>query len=159
MKKKIIIIFTIIISILVFTTILNNNNNKNKFYLEEKYYNNNSFIETNSKDIKKLSKESYILFTYNNYCTLPIPCEYIFEDFMKKNNISIISIPFAEFKKTNYYKKVKYAPTIIIINKGKIIAYLDANSDKDLKKYQDINEFEKWIDNYIYFQVKENEYE
>ena len=159
MKKKIIIIFTIIISILVFTTILNNNNNKNKFYLEEKYYNNNSFIETNSKDIKKLSKESYILFTYNNYCTLPIPCEYIFEDFMKKHNISIISIPFAEFKKTIFYKKVKYAPTIIIINKGKIIAYLDANSDKDLKKYQDINEFEKWIDNYIYFQVKENEYE
>lgn len=159
MKKKIIIIFTIIISILVFTTILNNNNNINKFYLEEKYYNNNSFIETNSKDIKKLSKESHILFTYNNYCTLPIPCEYIFKDFMKKHNISIISIPFAEFKKTNYYKKVKYAPTIIIINKGKIIAYLDANSDKDLKKYQDINEFEKWIGNYIYFKVKEKEYE
>ena len=78
---------------------------------------------------------------------------------MKKHNISIISIPFAEFKKTIFYKKVKYAPTIIIINKGKIIAYLDANSDKDLKKYQDINEFEKWIDNYIYLKLKEKEYE
>ena len=91
-----------------------------------------------------------LLFTYNNYCSLPIPCEYIFEDFMSKYNISIVSIPFKEFKETKYYKKVKYAPTIIIIKEGNIVAYLDANSEKDLDKYQNINDFEKWISKYIY---------
>lgn len=69
---------------------------------------------------------------------------------MTEYNISIISIPFEEYKKTTFYKKVKYAPTIILINKGKIIAYLDANNDDDLAKYQDITAFTNWINTYIY---------
>ncbi len=151
MKKKIIIILGVVLLIVISTIyLLSKNTTKDKIYLTDKYYNNNKFIEVNNKELSKLNKENYILFTYNNYCTLPIPCEYIFEEFMNKYNISIISIPFKEYKKTNYYKKVKYAPTIIIINKGKVVAYLDANSNSDLNKYQDIKEFEQWISNYIY---------
>ena len=151
MKKKIIIILGVVLLIVISTIyLLSKNTTKDKIYLTDKYYNNNKFIEVNNKELSKLNKENYILFTYNNYCTLPIPCEYIFEEFMNKYNISIIYIPFKDYKKTNYYKKVKYAPTIIIINKGKVVAYLDANSNSDLNKYQDIKEFEQWISNYIY---------
>ncbi|MBQ6495081.1 MAG: hypothetical protein IJI49_03675 [Bacilli bacterium] len=148
MKKKYIIILIIVPLIIAIIYMLIHN--QEKFYLNDKYYNNSSFIEIDSNKIQRLNNENYLLFTYNNYCTLPIPCEYIFEDFMKKYNISIISIPFKEFKKTKYYKKVKYAPTVIIIKKGRIISYLDANSEKDLDKYQSINDFEKWISKYIY---------
>ena len=155
MKKRIIILIPIFLIILLISLItVQKNKNIDKFYLNDKYYENGKFIEIDNKEIQKLKKESYILFTYNNYCTLPIPCEYIFEEFMSKYNISFISIPFSKFKKTSYYHKVKYAPTIIIINKGKIVAYLDANSDKDLTKYQDINEFDKWINKYIYLYKK-----
>ncbi len=70
---------------------------------------------------------------------------------MKKYNIDFIKIPFSEFKKTNYYETIKYAPSIIIIKNKEIIAYLDANDDKDLNKYQKLEEFESWMDNYIYF--------
>ena len=132
MKKKYIIILIIVPLIIAIIYMLIHN--QEKFYLNDKYYNNSSFIEIDSNKIQRLNNENYLLFTYNNYCTLPIPCEYIFEDFMKKYNISIISIPFKEFKKTKYYKKVKYAPTVIIIKKGRIISYLDANSEKDLNK-------------------------
>lgn len=148
MKKKYIIILIIVPLIIAIIYMLIHN--QEKFYLNDKYYNNSSFIEIDSNKIQRLNNENYLLFTYNNYCTLPIPCEYIFEDFMKKYNISIISIPFKEFKKTKYYKRVKYAPTVIIIKKGRIISFLDANSEKDLDKYQNINDFEKWISKYIY---------
>ena len=71
---------------------------------------------------------------------------------MKNNNISIISIPYDKYKKTDFVKKVKYAPTIIIIHKNKIVAYLDADKDEDVDKYQDINAFTNWVNKYVYLE-------
>ena len=159
MKKKLSIIALLIVSIIAIINIqifyhTSQEKKYEKFYLDNKYYQSENFIKVNSKEISKLKNNNYILFTYNNYCTLPIPCEFIFEEFMKEHKISFLSISFEEFKKTNIYKKVKYAPSIIIVKNGKIISYLDANSDEDLDKYQDVCAFEKWLENYIYFTNK-----
>ena len=58
-------------------------------------------------------------------------------------------MPFSEFKNTYLYDTVKYAPSVLIVENNKIIAYLDANKDDDLEKYQDVNKFKDWINNYI----------
>jgi hypothetical protein len=127
------------------------NDNKIRFYLSDKYYHTGEFVKVDNKSLEKLNKENFILFTYNPYCNLPISCEKIFEEFMKKYNIDFISISFSDFKETSYYDNVKYAPSVMIIKEGEVIDYLDANDDKDLQKYQDAKEFEKWLDNYVYF--------
>ena len=119
-----------------------------KFYLDDKYYNEGNYIKVN--DINNLKKDTYILYTYNNYCTFNKPCEEIFKEYMEKYKIDFVSIPFEKFKKTQLYNEVKYGPSILIIKEGKIIKYLDANKDSDLQKYQDTKEFEKWINKYIY---------
>lgn len=121
-----------------------------KVYLSDKYYKDSNFISLTADEISNLKDDTYLLYTYNNYCTLEVPCESIFNSFMSLYNISIISIPFDEYKNTSFYKKVKYAPTVILISKGKIVTYLDADSDNDLDKYQDIIAFTKWLDTYIY---------
>lgn len=143
MKKLLLLVLSIIF--------LTSCTKKELISIEDKYYNNNSFIESTSTEIDNYlnNKESFILYTYNNYCTMKIPCETIFQSFMDNNNISIVSIPFAEFKNTKLSKKIKYAPTVIIINKGKIITSLDANSNKDLPKYQDVEEFTNWMKEHI----------
>ena len=69
---------------------------------------------------------------------------------MQKYKIDFVSMGIDDFKKIELYKEVKYAPSVIIINKGKIVTYLDAESDNDSVKYHDENEFEKWISKYIY---------
>lgn len=153
MIKKIVII---VVSVLVILATgcskkMKQDDDITRIYLSDKYYSKGNFIDINSSDLSKLDKENYILFTYNNYCTLSVPCEDIFQKFMKKYKIDFLSISFEEFKKTDFYETVNYAPTIIIIENGKIITYLDANDDEDLDKYQDANEFEKWLNNYIYF--------
>ena len=152
MEKKFMILIGIIAIILIFIFVYHkfNYDNHGKFYLDSKYYSGDSFIKVDNSDVSIFSSESYVLFTYNHYCSLPIPCETIFEEFMKKYNISFLSIPIEDFKKTWIYQKVKYAPSIIIVRDGHIVDYLDANSDDDLDKYQDVNEFEKWISKYIY---------
>lgn len=141
-------IYKIIICIsLLFITGCNKSNEK--FTLNEKYYNNGDFIKVNSNELEKLGKDNYILYTYNNYCAFSVPCEDIFKNFMNKYKIDFISIPFDKFKKTKFYNKIKYAPSVIIIKNGKVISYLDSNSNEDYQKYQDEIEFEKWISKYV----------
>lgn len=120
-----------------------------KFSLDNDYYKESKYINVTKTDIENLNDSNYLLFVYNNYCSLKIPCDTIFKKVMDKYNITVNQITFEEFKETSLYKKVEYAPTIIIVKKGKIIDYLDANSDKDLSKYQDEIEFENWLNKYI----------
>jgi hypothetical protein len=150
MKKKILITSGILLVILLAIFLYFNNNSK--FHLESKYYGNSNFIKANKKSINKLetNKESCIVYTYNAYCNLKIPCETIFKNFMTKYNISFYSVPFDEMKESYLYKKVKYAPSVIIIKNGKVIAYLDADKNADLAKYQDDEAFKNWISKYIY---------
>lgn len=151
-KKKLIIvvcIITALCSVYIINALKNDNNDDNKIHLSDKYYNKGNYTQIKSSDLYKLKNENYILFTYNNYCNMPISCEDVFREFMEKYNIDFLSIPFDEFKKTDFYKTVKYAPSIIIVSQGNIIAYLDADSDEDFAKYQDVNEFEKWLSEYI----------
>lgn len=148
MKKVIIpilLLFVIVIALIIY-------NNNSKIHLSEKYYNEGNYIDTKSTDLNSLNKENYLLFTYNSYCTFKIPCDKIFKETMDKYKIDVLSMPIEEFKKTKFYKKVKYAPSIIVIKKGKIKGYLDPNSNEDLDKYQKSLEFEKWLEKYIYFE-------
>ncbi len=81
-----------------------------------------------------------------------------YEELIRKNHEQELELKslrerlayFDEMKESYLYKKVKYAPSVIIIKKGKIIAYLDADKNADLDKYQNEKVFEKWIKNYIY---------
>ena len=80
---------------------------------------------------------------------LEIPCDEIFKKVMNKYNISFLYLPYEEMKNTFIYDEVKLAPSVILIKEGEIVAYLDAESDEDLLKYQDTEEFEKWLTSYI----------
>lgn len=139
--------FTIIIICLFLSACTNSS----KFSIEKEYYKDSKYIDVNSEDIKKLkeNKKSFIVFTYNNYCMLEIPCDEIFKKVMNKYNISFLYLPYEEMKNTFIYDKVKLAPSVILIKEGEIVAYLDAESDEDLLKYQDTEEFEKWLTSYI----------
>ena len=120
-----------------------------RFVLDNQYYNQWEFIQVNTWDITSLKSWNYVLFTYNNYCALKIPCDEIFKKFMQKYNIDFLSINYENFKKTHLHDTVQYAPSIIIVKNWKVIAYLDTEKDGDLEKYQDVNEFEKWISKYV----------
>jgi len=140
MKKYIIVVIVVTLTVIILKP--------SKMYLTDKYYSEGKFIE--NIDISTLKNENYILYTYNPYCSFETPCEDIFKAFMLKNKIDIISLPFSKFKETYLYSKIKYAPSIIIVKKRKVVAYLDANSDKDTKKYQDEKSFETWVKKYVY---------
>ena len=145
MSKKIVLI--LIITFFITGCI---NNKTEKVYLTDKYYNKGELITVNKTDIENLTNETYVVYTYNNFCNLPIHCETIFKKVMEKYHLDFLAIPYSEFKDTFIHETVSYAPSIIIVHNKDIIAYLDANKDSDMDKYQDAIEFENWINNYIY---------
>ena len=122
-----------------------------KFSIEKEYYQESKFINVKNEDIEKLKEEkkSFIVFVYNNYCLLETPCDEIFKKVMDKYNISFLYLPYEEMKKTFIYDDVKLAPSVILIKEGKIVTYLNTESNDDLPKYQDADEFEKWLTSYI----------
>lgn len=143
-----VIVFIILIPLsLLFIT----NLTKQKITLESKYYNTGKFIDINVANLNELlnNKENFILFTYNNFCTFKVSCDEIFNESIKELNITILKIPFDEFKTTDLYNEVNYAPSVILIKDGKIVEYLDPEKNEDLPKYQDKKEFTSWIKKYI----------
>ena len=139
MKKVVVFILTLLL--------ITGCNKIEKIHLSDKYYNKGNYI--NIKDLDGLEKDSYVIYTYNYYCSFEIPCEKVFKEYMEKYKIDFLSMPFEYCKKTSLYKKVKFGPSIVIVKQGKVIAYLDADDDKDLEKYQDSKKFEEWINKYI----------
>ena len=126
--------------------------NSSRFSIEKEYYKESKFINVKSEDIEKLkeNKKSFIVFTYNNYCILETPCDEIFKKVMDKYSLSFLYLPYEEMKNTFIYNEVKMAPSVILIKEGNIVAYLDAESDEDLPKYQDVDEFDKWLNSFIF---------
>ncbi len=150
--KKILTILVVIFSIFILCSCEKQKEDDSKIYLDKKFYEKSEIIKIKADEFKKINAKSYVVFTYNSYCNFTIPCDDIFKEVMDKYNLSFYGLPIAEMKKTFIYDTVKYAPSIVIIKNGKIIAYLDAESDEDLPKYQDTDEFEKWLGSYIHLE-------
>lgn len=156
MKNKILILIISICVIcsLVFIFIYNNKTKNNElFSLDNEYYGNGQMITIDKDRVNNLinNKSSFILFTYNSYCSFEVPCDEIFNSVISKNKIEMLQIPFDEFKNTKAYNYIKYAPSVIIFKNGKVVSYLDANKDEDLSKYQNEKDFENWLKEYILF--------
>ena len=148
---------TLVVLIAIGVTIIFTYNSKEKFYIEDVYYNKSGLQDTTSKEIDKLikNKKSFVLFTYNDFCSFSVPCDSVFEEASNKLNITILQIPYRDFKKTVLNKKIKYGPSVIIIKEGKVVKYLDAEKDDDKILYQDVKKFNTWLNKYIYTKKEE----
>ncbi len=147
--KKILLILLFVPLLLVGCT-----NKDEKVYLSDKYYNQGAYIDIVAKDMDKLKNDTYLLFVYNQFCNFKIPCDEIFQKVMTEHKVDVLSMSIDEYKTTSYFNTVRYAPTIIVISKGKVLAYLDANKDEDLDKYQSPDDFEKWLTEHVYLDKK-----
>jgi len=95
------------------------------------------------------NKSSFVIAVMNTYdescgvveLTVINYLNYLFVE----NNMFNYEINLTTFKQTSLYDEVKYAPTVIIVHKGKILTYLDQNNNDHIKIYNDEEEFRKWI--------------
>lgn len=156
MKKRILRIIIPIVIILIFIVVIIERNFIQKtsnfmFYLEEKYYGDSVFNEIESNDLNNLinDKESFAIFIHQPFCSTSYEFNKILTKFSEENKISFYKMSFDEMKKTVMYENIKYYPSFAIYNNGKLIDFLDAESDEDLNCYKDMEEFKNWFNSYI----------
>ena len=125
------------------------------FRLEDKYYENMSIVDINAEKYNKLvdNKESFILYMYLDGCTTCAAFKPIATEFVLKNKITVYRIEYKELAKTDL--KIDYAPSFALIKKGKLKAYLDAESQKDVVYYKDVNKLQSWVEKYVDLEHKD----
>ena len=142
-----------IISLLLFCIIFTGCTKKEAttFYLEDKYYNTVSYITSNSEEVNELieNKSSFVLFVYQDLCVNSYNFEKVLNEFVNENQIGIVKIAYSDIKNTLLADTIKYYPSFVIFKEGKIVDYLDANSDEDTKYFKNIDDFSDWFKSYI----------
>lgn len=143
MKK----IFVLIILILVFVI----GCKKDTFTLDEEYYNNSEIIEIDKSEFDKLveNKKSFAVFIYESTCVTSDEFSEVLNEFSNKNQISLYKMSFENMKNTELNNKIKFYPSLAIFNKGKLIDYLDAESDEDKEYYKNVDGLENWFFSYV----------
>lgn len=152
MKKKIIIISSILVVIaIIITAILFINHKEEQFYLDDEYYQSNQITEINVDELNELTneKKSFAVFIYQPMCFASADFESILNTFIQNNQISIYKIAFSDIKNTDLGKTIKYYPSFIIYNKGKIVDFLEADKDKDVDYYTSEEGFKSWFTKYV----------
>ena len=121
------------------------------FYIEEKYYGKDEFNEINEKQLSSLiqNKESFVIFMHQPMCSKSYEFNKILVEFQKEEKISFYKIKFEKINKIKQLNKIKYYPSFAIINNGTLIDFLDAQSNEDINKYKNKEEFSNWFYSYI----------
>jgi len=121
-----------------------------KFALDQEYYNTSEdFVYITSDAFENLDFQNYVLFVSTRSCAFSVPCDEIFQQYMKQKHISFLSMSYDEFKNTKLHEQVRFAPSVIIVKNWKIVAYLDPEKDKYLDMYQDVEKFGAWFEKYV----------
>lgn len=152
MKKKVITFLSIIFVLIIIAIIISvTNENTKTFYLEDNYYGKNSITEIKNDELNQLieKKESFAIFVYQPMCVTSSDFESVLSKFLEDNQISIYKIAFSNIKDTDIGKSIKYYPSFIIYNKGKMIDFLEANKDEDIIHYSSKDGFESWFTKYV----------
>lgn len=159
MKKKVLVITTIIVVIIVVAvTGICIFNKKNKFYLNDKYYANPIAIENDLDDVEKLikNKESFLLFIYQPLCTTSYGLSQILNKYSREKGITYYTIAYSKIKDSDTFNYIKYYPSFVIFHKGKMVDFLDAESDEDTEKFKDEKVFSEWLESYV--KIKNDNY-
>lgn len=152
MKKKcFIVLLGIIVLIAIILFRLPINKTESRFYLEGEYYGSNTMMETSVDELNNLinKRESFVVFVYQPMCSASLNFEEVLSDFFKDHPISIYKIAFSNIKDTSISKNIKYYPSFIIYNQGKVVDFLEADKDEDVEFYTSKKGFEKWFTNYV----------
>jgi len=100
------------------------------------------------------NRESFVLTVFpGDYCYSSTGEDNILNsmyEISEENNLYYYNIGLLIYKNTRLYKEVKYAPTVVIVYKGKILAYIDNENDEHIKYTRSTEDFKKWFKSYVH---------
>ena len=123
-----------------------------KTVLDPEYYSENpELIDLSTADFEKLIKDqkSFLVFVDQTDCTTADRLRGYVNDYSAETGISFYKITFKDARKSSLYQSVKYYPSVVVIDKGKVRGFMKADSDTDADAYNDYKAFQIWLAQYL----------
>lgn len=151
MKKKHILIIGLVLLMAIGLPFLLNRESKS-FYLDDIYYTNADLILMEQNELLQLEKDqaSFVVVVEQPTCSTFVDFNDVINDFIEKHELTFYQTFSFSIEDTQIENKVDYFPSVVIYQEGKIVDYLDANSDEHTTNYKSLSDFENWISKTIY---------
>ena len=109
------------------------------------------YMELTKDDYASLveAKKSFVVFVDQDGCTTADRLRGYVQDWATETGVKVYRMMFSEVKESSLHEYIKYYPSVVLVDKGKVRMYLRADSDDDAKMYNDYNEFETWIKRWV----------
>lgn len=125
---------------------------KQKVVLDAEYYNTQSgFTDLTAREYEELvgAKKSFVVFVDQGGCTTADRLREYVGRYMEEAGVSVYRMMFAEVKESSLHEFVKYYPSVVIVSRGQVVAYLRADSDDDAKVYNNYEDLEGWMKRFL----------
>lgn len=123
-----------------------------KVKLDAEYYADGAeFMELTAGEYEGLvgAKKSFVVFVDQDGCTTADRLREYVTRYMTETGILTYRMMFAEVKESSLHEQVKYYPSVAIVSRGRVVAYLRADSDEDAEMYNNYDAFKEWMGKYL----------
>lgn len=121
------------------------------FSLDEENFGLSEFVEISGEEYEKMLQErkSFLVFVDQDGCITADGLRKISKEISEEKNLKIYKIMFADARGTSMHDKVKFYPSFVIVNSGKIVSWLKADADEDIERFKNKTELSNWLNLYI----------
>ena len=109
------------------------------------------FMPLSISEYDDLIKEgkSFVVFVDQEGCTTADRLRGYVEDYAKEKGLKVYRIMFSEVRESSLHEFVKFYPSVVLVSRGKPVAWLRADADEDADMYNDYDSFRGWIGRYL----------
>lgn len=123
-----------------------------KTVLDPEYYSETpELVDLSTADFEKLigDQKSFLVFVDQTDCTTADRLRGYVNDYSAETSTSFYKMMFKDVKESSLHQSVKYYPSVVVVDKGKVRGFMKADSDTDSDAYNDYNAFKIWLTQYL----------
>ena len=109
------------------------------------------FMELDASGYEELLKgrKSFVVLVDQSGCTTADRLREYVKRWAAEAGVKVYKMMFAEVKESSLHEYVKYYPSVVVVDEGRVRAYLKADADEDADMYNDYEAFSGWMGRFL----------
>lgn len=110
-----------------------------------------SFVEVDVEGYENMIKEgkSFVLLVDQGGCKTADRTRMNIGEWAARNQKRVNRMMFSEVKESSLHNDVKYYPSVVVVGKGRVKAFLRADADADADAYNNYDDLANWLDGLV----------
>jgi len=123
------------------------------FRLDEQYYGSAALDSISATELQQFvdEKKSFAVFVSQPSCRASADFEKVLQSFIAETPMRFYEIAFSDLKELPFASEVRFYPSFLIFKQGKLVDFLEADSDDDASAYTSLDGFKAWLSKQVIF--------